>query len=245
MSDWLGEKIYKYNSVDSTQAKAEELALVGAPHGTVIIAKEQLAGRGRLGRSWYSPADKGVWLSIILRPQIQIDYLPQLTLLSSLAIKRTLNQLYDLDVKVKWPNDIYYEHYKLGGILTQARIIKGRIEYAILGIGLNTDKTIFPEDLTTKPISIEEAIGYSPDKQKLVNRLLVEIINFYEEYKITGFTPFLAQYLENLYGKGELVMVDNNLVGNISAVNQRGELILIDDAGTEYTVASGEIKFMR
>ena len=245
LSDWLGEKIYQYDSIDSTQAQAEKLAQAGASHGTVICAREQLAGRGRLGRSWHSAADKGVWLSIIIRPQFQIDHLPQITLLSSLAIRQTLEQLYDLDTQVKWPNDIYFEHSKLGGILTQARINTGRIEYAILGIGLNTDQTTFPENLLAKPISIEEAIGYSPDKQELMSRLLSEIADLYNEYEVRGFMPFLTQYLENLYGKDELVMVDNQLVGKISGVNHRGELILIDKAEVEHIVASGEIKFKR
>ncbi len=245
MNDCWGDKVYRFESVDSTQIWAEKLAQAGAPHGTVIIADEQLEGRGRLGRSWQSAAGKGVWLSIIIRPQLRIEYLSQITLLSSLAITQTLSQLYNLDVKVKWPNDIYYERYKLGGVLTQAKIVGEKAEYIILGIGLNTDKTTFSKDLRTKAISIEEVVGYSPDKRVLITGLLNKLAKLYQEYEITGFKPFLIQYLENLYGKGEHVIVDNQLLGRINGVNQRGELILLNDAGSEHIITSGEIKFVR
>jgi BirA family biotin operon repressor/biotin-[acetyl-CoA-carboxylase] ligase len=245
VSDRLGTKIYRYQSVDSTQTEAEKLAIAGASHGTVVLATEQLAGRGRLGRSWHSAADKGIWLSIVLRPQFRIDYLAQITLISSLAIQQTLNQLYGMDVKIKWPNDIYYGDNKLAGILTQARIVEGTAAHVILGIGLNTDKTAFPDELLAKPISIEDAIGYPPDKVELINALLTTLAKLYDAYEQTGFTPFLSQYNDKLYRKGEAVIVNQQSTGRIANVNVRGELIVIDDAGTELIVTSGEIKFAR
>ena len=242
--DWMGCKIYMHQTLDSTQAEAKRLATDSALHGTVVVANEQLSGRGRLGREWHSGADKGVWLSAVIRPEIAIQHLPQITLLTALAIKQTLNDLYGIEVLIKWPNDIYLNRRKLAGILTEALTVAGAIDCLIVGIGLNTDVDETATELADKRIALEEVLGYQPDKLQLISILLNRLGEFIDVYEQHGFAPFLEQYRASLYGKGEEVIIDGKLIARISAVNLQGELIVVDVSGFEHTIVNGEITFM-
>jgi len=143
---WLGRPFYYYEEVGSTNQVAKDLAEQGAPHGAAVLAEGQTSGRGRLGRGWLSPAGKGIWLSLVLRPRVAPWQLPQLSLLAAVGVASAIKEITGLEVGIKWPNDILSRGKKLCGILTEMRAEVEITQYVILGIGLNVNLDI--EDFT-------------------------------------------------------------------------------------------------
>ena len=133
----IGRSVYFFESVTSTQKVAKEYAMNGAKHGTLIVADEQTEGRGRMVRKWYSPKGTGIWASFILRPDIQIQHAPQLTLLSAVAVVQAIKKVTHITPEIKWPNDILISGRKVCGILTELQAEEDRIQSVILGIGIN------------------------------------------------------------------------------------------------------------
>ena len=150
----MGRNLEIYDIIDSTNNRARELALADAPEGTLIVAETQLKGRGRLGRSWISPKGKGIWMSLVLRPDIPPDKAPGITTLVAVAIRRVLNQLTGLDIGIKWPNDIIVNGRKVCGILTEMHGDMDKIYYIVVGIGINAnlEESDFPAELTRQQL---------------------------------------------------------------------------------------------
>ncbi len=243
-SSWLGKHIYIHETLDSTQAEARRLANEGAGHGTVVLAREQMQGRGRLGRSWLSSVDKGVWLTVILRPRLTIEHLPQITLLTGLAIREVLSNLYGINPLIKWPNDIYIEGRKLAGILTEALSNPEGIDCLLVGIGINTDLDQQAYELANKRIALAELVGQPPAKLTLITNLLNKLAEYFDSYEQVGFEPYLESYQDALYGKGARITVDGSLKCRISGINLAGELLVVDDQGSQHAIGAGEIIFM-
>lgn len=196
---YLDEKIkenciYVHKSIDSTNLEAKRLALKGAAHGTAVVADSQTEGRGRLGRSFYSPKDTGIYLTILLKPDFDISKAVLITAAASVAVCRAVKNVCDEDCRIKWVNDVYLGNKKICGILTEAitDFETGGIEYIALGIGVNCSSPEggFPEDIATSAGAIMSEKPFSR------NRLAAEIINnvmdiygeiedrtFIEEYK--------------------------------------------------------------
>ena len=149
MTKRLGQHIHYEESVDSTQKIALRLSLDGAPEGTVVIAEEQTAGRGRLARPWHSPKYTGVWMSVILRPNLLPQKAPQLTLIVAVAVVQAIEELTTLHPQIKWPNDLLVNGKKITGILTELQAESDRINSVIIGIGMNAnqEEESYPEDL--------------------------------------------------------------------------------------------------
>ncbi|WP_369813137.1 biotin--[acetyl-CoA-carboxylase] ligase [Virgibacillus halodenitrificans] len=149
-TSWLGSKIIHKESTPSTQVIAHQLAQEGSPHGTIILADEQTSGRGRLNREWFSSKGKGIWMSIILRPEILPYLAPQLTLLTATVLAEVVQKNTTVTPMIKWPNDILINKKKTAGILTEMQAEQDQIQYVIIGIGMNINQT--KEDI---PIEIQ------------------------------------------------------------------------------------------
>jgi BirA family transcriptional regulator, biotin operon repressor / biotin---[acetyl-CoA-carboxylase] ligase len=171
----LGATLLRFDELPSTNDYARELALEGAEEGVAVIARKQTAGRGRQGRNWASPADAGLYLSIILRPRATPAQASLITLASAVAVAETLRLDFAIPADIKWPNDVLLNGRKLCGILVESAIENNRLHYAILGIGVNLRQTAFADDLqqTATSLFLETHREVSPDEflQPLLSRL--------------------------------------------------------------------------
>ena len=171
----IGAQMEVYRELDSTNNRAKQLAARGAPHGTLIAADSQTAGRGRFSRQFYSPPHSGIYLSFILRPALPAERAVMITSLAAVAVARAIESLADVDVGIKWVNDLYISGKKCCGILCEASMDfeSGGLEYVVVGIGVNTGRMVFPDELREIATSVENECGTPVSR----NRLIAEIAN--------------------------------------------------------------------
>lgn len=157
----FGREIIFHESIDSTNTLAMELAEKGVPHGTVIIADRQLKGKGRLGRTWFSPPKGNIYMSVIVRPEIEPKDATLLTIMSAISCARAVRNSTGIEAKIKWPNDLMVSERKLGGILTEMKSDQDRIVFAVIGIGINVNVRLdmFPNDVRAVAASVIEELG--------------------------------------------------------------------------------------
>ncbi|KXG43616.1 biotin--[acetyl-CoA-carboxylase] ligase [Tepidibacillus decaturensis] len=240
----FGSNVVYFKSIDSTQTKAHELARQGAKHGTIVIANEQTNGKGRLGRSWFSNEGKGIWMSILLRPSFSYNEAPQITLFASIILTNALRSLYGIDIRIKWPNDLYFEKKKIAGILTEMHGEQDQIHYLIIGIGINTHKTKYPLELKQKAGSLEEFINQNPKRIEILCKFLEQFEKNYELFHQKGFAPFFDEYNQLLLKKGTPIVVTQStsfIYGQIYGVDENGYLIVKKENGEMIKVVSGDI----
>jgi len=175
----IGQRLEIHEKLDSTNNRAKALAASGAPHGLTVIADSQSGGRGRLGRSFFSPEHSGVYLTCILRPDCVPERAGLLTSLAAVATARAVEDIAEAEVRIKWVNDLYIGGKKICGILSEAglNMEAGKLEYAVVGIGVNVNRMSFPPELKETATSIGNETGKAPDR----NRLIAEILNRLEE----------------------------------------------------------------
>ncbi len=170
----LGHHFACHLEVGSTNDLAMEAGLGGAPHGSLILAEHQTAGRGRCGRDWYSPVAVGLWFSILLRPSLSADGAWMLTLGAGVAVAEAVEAMTGLHPDLMWPNDVLLEGRKLAGILTETRLDGPDVSFAVVGIGINVaqDVTDFPLDLRGSATSLNIVFGHPPERTVLLSRIL-------------------------------------------------------------------------
>ncbi|MGM8213954.1 biotin--[acetyl-CoA-carboxylase] ligase [Bacillaceae bacterium W0354] len=242
---WLGRQIEFYEQVDSTQIVGHELAQKDYPHGTVVMANEQTNGRGRLRRPWESKSGYGLWFSVILRPtQLEPKQAPQLTLVAAVALAKFLEEL-GLDVKIKWPNDIFINGKKLAGILTEMQAEQDTIQYILLGIGLNVRHDIhdFHEIVKNKATSLYLQTKVIHNMNKLYKDLFVHLENMYEIYLNKGFQSIKELWETNAYKINEWVDVQTNKTwkAQIIGIHEDGALVVQDENQKKHILYSAEI----
>lgn len=246
-TNWLGQKIIYYREIESTQKEAHELAKRHFAHGTVVIAERQTNGKGRLGRSWHSEKGKGLWFSIILRPNFGYQQAPLITLYSSIMIIRALEELYQIKLNIKWPNDIYYNGKKIAGILTELHGEQDKIDYLIIGIGINTHTDQYPLEIKDKAASLESIIEESPSRVQILVKLLEEFEGNYKTFNNTAFDSFYGEYNSALLWKGKRVTIRNlaNIYnGYLVGIDRNGYLLINTDEDKNVKVISGDIEFL-
>ncbi|EHS56539.1 biotin--[acetyl-CoA-carboxylase] ligase [Paenibacillus sp. Aloe-11] len=244
----FGQRIVILDSTVSTQQDAMRLAEEGAPEGTVVLAEEQTAGRGRLGRKWFSPRGKGVWMSIVQRPTQPLGFTPQLTLLTGVAVCRAIRRLTGVEAGIKWPNDLLIHGRKVSGILLESATEDQRVRYCIAGIGidvnLNTDD--YPEELTQLGTSLKIEAGREIDRTELIAAVLEEMEQLCRLYAEQGFQP-IAMLWEALSvtinrsvraHTGQGIVVEGIAVG----LDPSGALVVETDQGERIQVISGDIQ---
>ncbi|MDI9623944.1 MAG: biotin--[acetyl-CoA-carboxylase] ligase [Methanothermobacter sp.] len=247
---YIGRKIYCFDEVDSTNIIAKELAEDDASEGTVVIAKTQTRGRGRRGKKWISPRG-GIWMSIILRPEIPPAEAPHLTLVTGVAVAKLLKREFGLDVGIKWPNDILIGDRKVCGILTEAHARFNTIEYIVVGIGIDTnvDVDLFPEEFREGATSLKKELKRDVDSVDLIRKLLVEFEKVYEDFKKGMFSEILNEWRRFSKTIGSYVEIRKQLGeivrGEAVGVNSEGALILELDNGKLRKIVSGECIHLR
>lgn len=244
-TQWLGHNLICLETIDSTNLESERLAAAGASHGTVVISEQQTAGKGSRGRSWESKAGTGLFMSILLYPKIEPEKASMLTLVTAYSIARVLKDIWDLEVKIKWPNDIVLNGRKVSGILTQMKADASGIQHVIVGIGVNVNTEAFARELSDKATSLYLETGTFYDKDELAGELLYRLEQDYERFFHEGNLSFMKEayemFLINQSKPVRIIGRDNDWAGIALGINEAGELLIQRPNGTIEAVASGEV----
>lgn len=267
----MADRIHVFKSIDSTNLTAKKMALDGAPAGTVVIAEEQTKGRGRMGRSFYSPPAGGIYMSFILAPRFDTSKSVLITTAASVAVCKAIEEATGISCRIKWVNDIYKDEKKICGILTEAvtDFESGHIEYIVLGIGINynTPKSAFPKEISGVAGSLFEDAPIDANskdacntalheiaKQSTRNRLIAEVINqilaINERLESRDFIP---EYKRRSFVLGKEILIiptagpdgERNLKDGIPAtavdIDGDGGLVVRHTDGSLQTLNTGEV----
>ncbi len=242
---FIGKQLEIYKSVESTNDLLKDLAREGAAEGTVVIGDEQTKGKGRRGRSFHSPMGKGVYMSILLRPEMDPESALKITVIAAVAESLAIEELFDIKAEIKWVNDIFIKGRKVSGILTEAsmEMESGKLEYVVLGIGVNVagTKENLPEDVAETAGFITEFV----DKDKSRNEVAALILNKFEElYMYWDFKDVIEIYRKRSFLTGkEITVIKNGEERRAKAldIDDKGNLNVEYDSGTRETLASGEV----
>ncbi|MDR0271569.1 biotin--[acetyl-CoA-carboxylase] ligase [Paenibacillus sp.] len=246
----IGKKLKVLESTISTQEEARVLAEAGAPEGTLVIAEEQTGGRGRMGRRWLSPKGKGIWMSLLLRPKQPLHCMPQLTLLTGVAVCRAVRRTTGVMAGLKWPNDLLVNGRKISGILLESAAEDEYVRYCITGIGIsaNLDMDDYPEELKDAATSLKIEAGEKVDRVQLIAAVWEEFEALYALYQEEGFGPIasLWEALSVTLGKPVTVYTASGPVsGKADKLDPSGALLVITDDGRRVPVFSGDVKLSR
>ena len=230
--------------IDSTNRYLKEL-VAEAPEGTVVIADRQSAGRGRLGRSFFSPEEKGIYMSILLRPEISLERSVLINSMAAVVVARAIEHVCGITTKIKWVNDIFINNRKTCGILTEAGInaSTGMLDYAVLGIGINVGFMEFPEELQEIATSVSNECGFTVSKEALIDEVLKELEVWYPTLSDGSFLEE-SKKRSILLGKEIRVVDETYPKGGYFAkavdINELGNLI-IERNGCRQILNSGEV----
>lgn len=221
----------------------------GKPHGFAVLAENQTAGRGRLGKTWLSPPGKGLYCTILVRPELDMQEYSKITLTAGLAVSLTLEEFCRLDVQLKWPNDIYIAGRKSGGILVETSSLQNSSDacFALVGIGLNVNGMIneFPEDLrkTATSLFVETAKEY--DIFSLFSAIRDRLLQLLTQLVVEGFEEILEQWQKRDMLRGKwmswVTPAGNVVYGKSLGVDYNGVLLIEDSSGTRHEVLSGDL----
>ncbi len=247
----FGRRVTVYDKLDSTNDAAAMAAQGGAPEGTAIFSEFQNKGRGRLGRQWFAPKGKALLFSLVLRPQLPMAGAPRITLASAVGAAKALRDITGLAIQIKWPNDLYFESKKLGGILTEIDTDMESIRYAVLGLGINVneDKTDFPSELKSIATSLKAATGQHVDRNVLARRLLEELEIAYDRLMEGDFEGIREEWSSMALTTGRWVQIvtqqrrraAQRLEGIAQGVDENGCLIVRKENGLTEHVISGDV----
>ncbi|WP_302768686.1 biotin--[acetyl-CoA-carboxylase] ligase [Anaerotignum lactatifermentans] len=241
----MGQTIYFYEETDTTNNRARELALEGAPEGTLVVAEKQTAGRGRRGKVWESPLGTGIWMSLVLRPQIAPAEASVLTLLCGLATAEAIEAETGLSAGIKWPNDILINGKKAVGILTEMDCEMSEVHFVIPGIGINVNTASFPPEIADIATSLYLECGKTVSRRRLVHKVLERLEEHYETFLRTGsFATMLEDYRKHCItlGKEVHVLGREPFFAEALDITPEGELLVRRaDNGKEEVVFSGEV----
>jgi BirA family biotin operon repressor/biotin-[acetyl-CoA-carboxylase] ligase len=226
----LGRTVHHFESVDSTNRAACELALEGASHGEVVIAEAQTAGKGRRGRSWASPGGKNLYCSIILRPEISPARAPELTLVAAVALAETLREA-GANADIKWPNDVQLGGRKVAGILTELSADVERVQFVVVGLGVNLNASAddFPPEVAEVATSLKLARGSTVPRALFTAALFTRLEHWLDRWTGEGFGPVRDAWrrLSSILGKEVLVRSEQKeLRGVAEDIDESGALLL-------------------
>lgn len=243
----LGSQLLRYDSVASTNDLAREMALSGAPEGLAVVAAHQTAGRGRQGRSWASPPGQGLYLSLVLRPQVHPAEAPIITLAAAIAVAETLRLDFDLRADIKWPNDLLVAGRKICGILLETATERETLQYAVLGLGVNLCQQSFPEELQETATSLLIETGRITAPDEFLSPLLDRLETWYRAS--VAQPPDVIARWEALssYARGCHVVVATGsgmVEGVTRGLTARGGL-LVESQGERREVLSGEVSLRK
>src|SRR5580704_7941692 len=241
----FGKHIHHFFKTDSTNRVALELGHAGEPEGTVVLAEEQTAGRGRAGRAWLSERAAGIYVTLLLRPRLAPVQAPLLTMMAGLSVHAAAEAVTGLNVDLKWPNDLLIGGKKAGGILTEMHAEPSQVRFVIVGIGLNVNQEKFPGELASIATSLRMESGKRQSRMELLVRLLREFESDYNRFLREGVSGVLERFeAVSSYARGKRVRVSNgseSYVGTTAGLGPEGLLQVEREDGRLMTVIAGDV----
>ncbi|MGM0652207.1 MAG: biotin--[acetyl-CoA-carboxylase] ligase [Bacillota bacterium] len=242
-----GSGFYYYQTLDSTNTTARKLAEDGAPNYSIVVSEQQVHGRGRRGREWFSPKASGLWFSIILRPhELSPSQTAPVTLVTAAILANLFNNYYELPLKIKWPNDLLLRRKKIGGILTELKGELDQVEYLIVGVGLNVSQKLedFPKNLRKIVTSLHLENDAYFNRTDLLLKIRDSLVNGFNLFFTEGFTPFYLPWKENNVTLGQIVTLSwqgGIIQGKALHITLDGALQIQDNRGKIHTINYGEL----
>jgi len=235
-------KIIRLKTVDSTNRYARALAKEGAEHKTLVVADEQTGGRGRRGRSWISPAGEGIFMSLILRPQVELSQTAKISLQTALAVAGAIRHVTGLDARIKWPNDIVACGRKVCGMLLEMDVEEGRLASVVAGIGINVHQTQFPEEIAHTASSLDLLCGRRIGRDDVIAAFLAA----FEDVELLAQDDgrFMQAYRDCSATLGQRVQViapGEAYTGTALEVTDSGSLIVLDEEGRRREVLAADV----
>ncbi|MDY5846440.1 MAG: biotin--[acetyl-CoA-carboxylase] ligase [Bariatricus sp.] len=242
---WAGTCLEFEEVVDSTNIRAKELGEKGAPHGTLVVAEQQTAGKGRRGRSWVSPPGSSIYMTLLLKPEVEPSRAPMLTLLMAYAIADAFRGEKNLDVQIKWPNDLVLNKKKICGILTEMSAEVGYVHYVVIGVGINVNTESFQEEISQTATSLRIEEGVKFQRAELIAAIMQKFEMYYEKFCASGnLSDIMDGYNAILVNKDREVRVlepGNEYNAKALGINETGELIVEKEDGSRTEIFSGEV----
>ncbi|MGB9402401.1 MAG: biotin--[acetyl-CoA-carboxylase] ligase [Candidatus Acidiferrales bacterium] len=239
------KRIYHFLKVESTNDIAMRLGDEGEPHGALVIAEEQTAGRGRAGRSWTSEKSAGIYCTVLLRPAISPVQASLLTLVAGLAARDAVAEELDSAPDIRWPNDLLVGGRKFCGILTEMHAEPDRVHYAVVGIGINVNQTRIPADLAPNATSLRLETNRVHSRLDIIVRLLRHLDRYYNLFLAEGARPIVRRFAEvSSYYQGKRVRITtatDSYVGTTAGLEASGLLRVARDDGRIEPVLSGDV----
>lgn len=240
----IAKEVYFYEQTDSTNNCIRKLAKEGKKEGVVAVAEIQTAGKGRRGKGWQSPKGTGIWMSMLLTPNITPPEAPVLTLLAGLAVCRAIRQQTGLTAMIKWPNDILISNKKICGILTELYAEMDSVHFVITGIGINVNTEVFPDELQKTATSLKIEKGESISRKNMIKAVIEEFEKIYLQYeKECSFLPFREEYKKYCIniGKELQILSKQPFIAKGVDITEQGELLVQKQTGEKVVVFSGEV----
>lgn len=244
-TDWVAKEVLYFDTIDSTNTKAQELAEKGYPSGTLVVADKQESGKGRRGRSWVSPSGTGIFMTLMIKPDINPNNASMLTLVAALAVAKAITSVTDEEAMIKWPNDIVVNGKKVCGILTEMNAQFDYINHIVVGIGINVHNESFPEEISQMASSLMIEAG---GKRFHRAQIIAETMSYFEQYydtflKTQELSALVREYDKLLVNRNKSVRVldpKEPFDGKAMGITPKGELI-VDTWESRKLVSSGEV----
>lgn len=244
-TDWVAKGVLYFDTIDSTNTKAQELAEKGYPSGTLVVADKQESGKGRRGRSWVSPSGTGIFMTLMIKPDINPNNASMLTLVAALAVAKAITSVTGEKAMIKWPNDIVVNGKKVCGILTEMNAQFDYINHIVVGIGINVHNESFPEEISQMASSLMIEAG---GKRFHRAQIIAETMSYFEQYydtflKTQDLSALVREYDELLVNRNKSVRVldpKEPFDGKAMGITPKGELI-VDTWESRKLVSSGEV----
>lgn len=244
-TEWVAKEVLYFDTIDSTNTKAQELAEKGYPSGTLVVADKQESGKGRRGRSWVSPSGTGIFMTLMIKPDINPNNASMLTLVAALAVAKGITSVTGEEAMIKWPNDIVVNSKKVCGILTEMNAQFDYINHIVVGIGINVHNESFPEEISQMASSLMIEAG---GKRFHRAQIIAETMSYFEQYydtflKTQDLSALVREYDELLVNRNKSVRVldpKEPFDGKAMGITPKGELI-VDTWESRKLVSSGEV----
>lgn len=244
-TDFIGRNLHSFGSLPSTNIEAKKIAKE-SPEGTVVVSEGQTSGKGRLGRSWVSPKGKGIWMSMILKPNVEARKVASISLVAAAAVSVALKDI-GIESGIKWPNDILVDGKKVAGILSEASFQGSLVDYVVLGIGINVnlEEDDFPETLKEKASSLKLVKGHDIDRIKLITSVLNHFEKLYQSFMVGGdLSETIEIVREGSVLKDKQVKIlgtSSEKTARVQGIDGEGKLVVKYENGSVENLAYGEV----
>ena len=241
----LIEEVLYLETVDSTNKYAKDIGNKGNFRQLLIIAERQTLGRGRLGRQWESEDHSGIWMSLLLKPDIQPTLASRLTLLAAVAVSAAIDDVTGLETKIKWPNDIIIENKKVCGILTEMSAELNHINYLVLGIGINVSQMDFPDEIADKATSLKRVTDTLYNRREIVVSFIKIFEDYYQKLILSNDFQSVVDYVikksATLNKEVDVITSGNSRRVFAKTIDESGNLIIVNENGEDEAIYFGEV----